>query len=363
VSAVRDRPEVYNAANSAATGGRRHLPDLCQVPHPHAPSHSHRRADTNRGSLKGSCSCCVSDVTKLEAHGRCCRRATLAGVTAGKSNLTRELKHLFRSMTLRRNLPPVRYVVGVSCAGVSSHHGATLNVDVDNSYHARLFQRSKLASSVAAERIVRVEEGDIECWLDTHLAKLTLRKHKRGERPPYGAFLFELPKHALKRFPILVEHDDRGKLVGVTILKPIPPRLAASRDRTAFRRCSPGIDKPAPGGSRPECPPRPAPRAPRRSKYSCRSTSPRGPQLREPAAPALASCGHLRCQRRRRPIVERAVQVPEHFQCRLVRCFGYEPRDLPPITDENDLLLLMLDAIKDCAEVACDLGDGERFHR
>jgi hypothetical protein len=76
--------------------------------------------------------------------------------------------------------------------------------------------------SVAAERIVRVEEGDIECWLDTHLAKLTLRKRKRGERPPYGAFLFELPKRALKRFPILVEYDARGELVGVTIFRPIP---------------------------------------------------------------------------------------------------------------------------------------------
>jgi len=47
----------------------------------------------------------------------------------------------------------------------------------------------------------------------------------------------------------------------------------------------------------------------------------------------------------------------------LVRCFGYEPRNLPPIADENDFLLLMLNAIKYCAEVARDLGDGECLHR
>jgi hypothetical protein len=114
-------------------------------------------------------------------------------------------------------------------------HGARVNVAVHNAYRSRLFQRSKPDISIAADRIVHVEEGGIECWLDTHLAKLTLRKHKRGERPPYGAFLFELPKRALKRFPILIEHDARGALVGVTIFRPIPP----SRHRKTARHARP----------------------------------------------------------------------------------------------------------------------------
>lgn len=114
-------------------------------------------------------------------------------------------------------------------------HGATLNVAVQNAYRSRLFQRSKSDISIAADRIVRVQEGDIECWLDTHLAKLTLRKHKRGERPPYGALLFELPKRALKRFPILVEYDGRGKLVGVTIFRPNPPGRRRKTARQAGR--------------------------------------------------------------------------------------------------------------------------------
>ena len=122
-------------------------------------------------------------------------------------------------------------------------HGATVNVDVHNSYRSRLFQSSKLDVSIAAERIVRVEEGDIECWLDTHLAKLTLRKHKRGERPPYGAFVFELPKCALKRFPLLVEYDARGELVGVTIFGPIPSeRRRKTSPRQAFRAAVSMID-------------------------------------------------------------------------------------------------------------------------
>lgn len=66
------------------------------------------------------------------------------------------------------------------------------------------------------------------------------------------------------------------------------------------------------------------------------------------------------CQHRSRPIIERAIQVSEHFQCRPLRCFGYEPRNLAPIADENDLLLLVLNATKDGAEVARNLGDGER---
>lgn len=114
-------------------------------------------------------------------------------------------------------------------------HGATLHVEVHNAYRSRWFRRSKLDISVAAERIVCVQEGDIECWLDTDLAKLTLRKHKHGEPPPYGAFLSELPKRALKRFPLLVEYDARGELVGVTIFKPMPQQ----RRRKTTQQASP----------------------------------------------------------------------------------------------------------------------------
>ena len=108
-------------------------------------------------------------------------------------------------------------------------HGAKVNVDVHNSYRSRLFSSSKRDIDVAAERIVRVEEGSVQCWLDTHLVKLTLKKHKRGERPPYGAFVFELPRRALKRFPLLVEFDQRGELVGVTVFRPSKEHVRAAQ--------------------------------------------------------------------------------------------------------------------------------------
>ena len=76
--------------------------------------------------------------------------------------------------------------------------------------------------------------------------------------------------------------------------------------------------------------------------------------------PGMSSCRDLRCQRSSRPVVERAVQVAEDFQRRLVWGFGYEPRDLPAIAHENDFLLLTFYTIEHGAEVARDLGDGER---
>lgn len=124
-------------------------------------------------------------------------------------------------------------------------HGAKVRVDVHNSYRSRLFARSKLDISVAAERSVHLEESGIECSIDLHLVSVKLVKHKRGQRPPYGAFLSELPKRALERFPLLVEYNDASELVGVTIFRPaarseardqIAPSQAAAK--TVRRRSS-----------------------------------------------------------------------------------------------------------------------------
>lgn len=115
-------------------------------------------------------------------------------------------------------------------------HGAAVNVAVHNSYPSRLFRRHKV--NIAADRIVRVHEDEIECWIDTNLAKLSVRKRQPGEHPPYGAFLSELPKRILKRFPLLIEYDDRGRLVGVTIFRADPARRrrAAGAKRRATRK-------------------------------------------------------------------------------------------------------------------------------
>jgi hypothetical protein len=36
--------------------------------------------------------------------------------------------------------------------------------------------------------------------------------------PPYGAFVWELPRKLLKNFPVLLEYDKRRRFVGLTIL-------------------------------------------------------------------------------------------------------------------------------------------------
>jgi hypothetical protein len=100
-------------------------------------------------------------------------------------------------------------------------HGAKVHVDVHNSHRSRFFCASKIDIAVAAERVARLEEDGIECSVDRHFASLKLRKHKRGERPPYGAFVWELPKRRLQKFPLMLEYDNRGELVQVAVLRPL----------------------------------------------------------------------------------------------------------------------------------------------
>ncbi len=106
-------------------------------------------------------------------------------------------------------------------------HGAKVTVDVHNMYRSRLFP--ELDMNIAAERSVTLEEEGIECSVDSHFATIRLRKHKRGEPPPYGAFIWELPKQALKKFPILIEYTPEGELARVSVLRSKPSRATPSR--------------------------------------------------------------------------------------------------------------------------------------
>lgn len=128
-------------------------------------------------------------------------------------------------------------------------HGVAMNVAVHNSFPSRLFRRRKV--NIAADRSVRVLEDEIECWIDANLVKLLVRRHQPGQRPPYGALLSELPKRVLKRFPLLIEYDDRGRMVGVTIFRADPARrrrAAMAKHRTT--RKPPVIGK-EPGDAKP----------------------------------------------------------------------------------------------------------------
>lgn len=100
-------------------------------------------------------------------------------------------------------------------------------------YRSRLFRDLKM--NVAAERSVAVEEDGIECSIDSHFARITLRKHKRGEQPPYGAFIWELPKRALKKFPLLIEYTKDGELTEVSVLRSTKRSNKSSRGRSKQR--------------------------------------------------------------------------------------------------------------------------------
>jgi uncharacterized protein YuzE len=115
-------------------------------------------------------------------------------------------------------------------------HGVKVAVGVHNAYRSRLMRGKRGAVTIAADRIVRVDEDGIECWLDTHLVEIKVRKRARSEPPPYHAFASELPKRILKRFPLLIAYNGRGKLVGVTIFKPAPVARRKKTARTKLRQ-------------------------------------------------------------------------------------------------------------------------------
>jgi hypothetical protein len=114
-------------------------------------------------------------------------------------------------------------------------HGVKVAVGVHNAYRSRLMRGNRRAVTIAADRIVRVDEDGIECWLDTHLVEIKVRKRARSEPPPYHAFVSELPKGTLKRFPLPVAYNRKGKLVGVTIFKPAPVARRKKPARTKLR--------------------------------------------------------------------------------------------------------------------------------
>ena len=97
-------------------------------------------------------------------------------------------------------------------------HGAKLRVIVQNAYRTKLLGRMDI--TIAADRMVRLAEGEVECRLDTHMIRVRLAPRKKGQAPLRAAFPWELSRARLKRFPVLLESDEDGKFAGVTIFKP-----------------------------------------------------------------------------------------------------------------------------------------------
>jgi hypothetical protein len=99
-------------------------------------------------------------------------------------------------------------------------HGAKLNVEVLNPHRCndRCFRKHDW--TIAADRLVRLEEGGVDVRFDSHLVTVELRKHRRGEMPPYSHFVWELPRKFLKRFPVMLQFDKRRRFTGLVIFEP-----------------------------------------------------------------------------------------------------------------------------------------------
>ena len=99
-------------------------------------------------------------------------------------------------------------------------HGAKLNVEVLNPHRSQSRWFRNHDWTIAADRLLRLEESGVEVRLDTHLVTVELRKHKRGEMPPYSHFVWELPRKLLKHFPVMLQFDKRRRFTGLVIFKP-----------------------------------------------------------------------------------------------------------------------------------------------
>jgi hypothetical protein len=90
-------------------------------------------------------------------------------------------------------------------------------VDVHNSYKSRLFDKG---ISIAAERIVNVEEENVECSIDENLIHIRLRdKDRKAGRKRYGGFPWEMRRKDLKHFPVIFDFDEKYRFLGLTILR------------------------------------------------------------------------------------------------------------------------------------------------
>ena len=95
--------------------------------------------------------------------------------------------------------------------------GAVVNVDVHNSYKSNLFDQE---INIAAERMVKVKEGDIECHIDNHLIHIRLRdRDRKSKGKRYGGFPWEIKKKNLRHFPVIFDFDEKYKFLGLTIFK------------------------------------------------------------------------------------------------------------------------------------------------
>jgi hypothetical protein len=96
-------------------------------------------------------------------------------------------------------------------------HGTKLNVEVLNEHRSTSRWLRGRDWTIAADRMVRLTEGGTEIRFDSYIIGVTLKQHRRGEMPPYSHFVSELPRKFLKKFPVMLQFDKRGRFTGLLI--------------------------------------------------------------------------------------------------------------------------------------------------
>jgi hypothetical protein len=99
-------------------------------------------------------------------------------------------------------------------------HGAKLNVEVLNRHRSTSRWFRKHDWTISEDRLVTLEESGIEVSFCSFQVAVKLRKHKMGEMPPYTHFVSELPRKFLKKFPVMLQFDQRHRFTGLVIWKP-----------------------------------------------------------------------------------------------------------------------------------------------
>jgi len=96
-------------------------------------------------------------------------------------------------------------------------YGALVNVDVHNSYKSSVFGKG---INIAAERIVKVKEENVECSIDRYLVNVRLiDEDRKAGKKKYGGFPWEIRKKNLKNFPVIFDFDEKYRFLGLTILR------------------------------------------------------------------------------------------------------------------------------------------------
>ena len=135
----------------------------------------------------------------------------------------------YRAMPTSKRTSPNRKAATVANDAID-FHGAKVKVEVLNPHRSQSRGFRKQDWTIAPDRRVRVEEGGVEVRFDTCMVSVEVRKHKRGEMPPYSHFVWELPRKLLRRFPVILRFDKRRRFTGVEIFK--PQNAAAHRRRS-----------------------------------------------------------------------------------------------------------------------------------